>query len=238
MKIDHHRIQAHRGASGRFPENTLRAFRAAQKAGVTSIETDISLLADGALAIFHDPALGRTVTGSAAISELKADEVVRLDAGSWRGTAYAGEPVPLMRDILDWQETTDLAFNWEMKIHGEEQDAAADALAGHLAERDLGRALVSSFNAAFLAAIRRVFPPLPRALICREMPTGWDQLGRELDLAAFHLDHALVTAALVEAVHDAGYMVRAYTVNEEVDMERMIEAGVDVIITDYPERWL
>ena len=76
-----------------------------------------------------------------------------------------------------------------------------------------------------------------RALICREMPTGWDQLGRELDLAAFHLDHALVTAALVEAVHDAGYMVRAYTVNEEVDMERMIEAGVDIIITDYPERW-
>ncbi|MEC8642790.1 MAG: glycerophosphodiester phosphodiesterase family protein [Pseudomonadota bacterium] len=238
MKIDRDRIQAHRGASGRFPENTLLAFRAAQKAGVASIETDLSLLADGALAIFHDAVLGRTVAGSAAISELKTDEMARLDAGSWRGAAHAGAPVPLMRDILDWQETTDLAFNWEMKIHGDEQERAAAALAGHLTGRDLTRSLVSSFDAGFLNELMSIFPALPRALICDELPADWERIGRDLDLTAFHLHHVVVTGALVQAVHDAGYMVRVYTVNEQADMARMIEAGVDVIITDYPERWL
>ena len=238
MKIDRHRIQAHRGASGRFPENTLLAFREAQKAGVASIETDLSLLADGALAVFHDPALGRTVAGDAAISTLNAAKASRLDAGSWRGAAHAGEPVPLMRDILDWQETTNLAFNWEMKIHGDEQEAAAAALAGHLAGRDLTRSLVSSFDAGFLKEIMSIFPALPRALICDELPADWKRLGRDLDLVAFHLHHVVVTRALVQAVHDAGYMVRVYTVNEQADMARMIEADVDIIITDYPERCL
>ena len=238
MTIDRSRTQAHRGASGRFPENTLRAFRAAHDAGVSSIETDLSLLADGALAVFHDAALGRTVTGRAAISELTADEVARLDAGSWRGPDHAGAPVPVMRDVLDWQETTDLDFNWEVKIHGDEQAAAAAALARHLEGRDLTRALTSSFDAGLLAEMQRALPAVLRALICADLPADWERLGRNLELTAFHLDHAVVTTSLVTFLHDAGYLVRVYTVNEQADMDRMIAAGVDVIITDCPERWL
>ena len=238
MKIASHQIQAHRGASGAFPENTLRAFREAEAAGATSIETDLSLLADGTLALFHDPKLGRTVPGSAAISTFTADEVSRLDAGGWRGAEHAGEPVPLMRDILDWQETNNLAFNWEMKCHGDEQLAAAEALATHLESRDITRSLVSSFDALFLAEIEAVLPALPRALICEELPGGWPTLGHNLALSAFHLDHEHTTAACVRDLHDAGYLVRVYTVNDRDDMQRMLDIGVDVIITDYPERWL
>ena len=238
MKVATDRIQAHRGASGRFPENTLRAFHEAWQAGVTSIETDLSLLADGTLAIFHDAALGRTVDGTAAISSLTADEVSCLDAGAWRGDDFAGEPVPLLRDMLDWQERTGLTFNWEMKCHADEQAAAAAALAAHLAGRDLTQTLVSSFDAAFVAAIRHACPSLPRALICDEMPADWPALGRDLELSAFHIDHEHVTGSLVDDLHDAGYLVRVYTVNDAADMKRMIEAGVDVMITDYPERWL
>lgn len=238
MKIDSHRIQAHRGASGQFPENTLRAFRKAHEAGVTSIETDLSLLADGALAIFHDPVLGRTVPGTAAITSLTADEVANLDAGAWRGAEHAGEAVPLMRDILDWQQTTDIGFNWEMKIHGDEHRPAAEALAAHLEGRDLDLSIVSSFDARFLAEIQHILPELPRALIVEDIPADWKMMGQQMELTAFHLDQEFVTPALVRDIHDAGYLVRVYTVNDEPDMARMIEANVDVIISDYPERWL
>jgi len=238
MKIDIHRVQAHRGASGEFPENTLRAFRKAHEAGVTSIETDLSLLADGVLAIFHDPVLGRTVPGTASITSLTAEEVSKLDAGAWRGADHAGEAVPLMRDILDWQQTTDIRFNWEMKIHGDEHRAAAVALATHLEGRDLALSMVSSFDAAFLAEIHQVLPALPRALIVEDMPADWKMIGQAMALSAFHLDQEFVTSSLVHDIHDAGYLVRVYTVNDEADMARMVEANVDVIISDYPERWL
>ena len=70
MKIDPARIEAHRGASSAFPENTMLAFEAAHRAGALSIETDMSLLADGSFAIFHDDRLGRTVSGDAMIGSL------------------------------------------------------------------------------------------------------------------------------------------------------------------------
>ena len=70
MKIPPSRLEAHRGASGAYPENTMLAFARAREVGVLSIETDLSLLADGGFAVFHDGALGRTVAGDTSLDSL------------------------------------------------------------------------------------------------------------------------------------------------------------------------
>ena len=91
MKIPPSRLEAHRGASGAYPENTMLAFAKAREAGALSIETDLSLLADGGFAVFHDSALGRTVAGDASLDSLTSAEIGTMDAGAWRGREFAGE---------------------------------------------------------------------------------------------------------------------------------------------------
>jgi len=238
MKIDPTRIEAHRGASSAFPENTMMAFEAARRAGALSIETDLSLLADGSLAIFHDDRLGRTVEGNAPIGSLDAAQVRQLDAGAWRGPDFAGAMVPLLEDLLDWQDETGIRLNLEMKCHGTRQGEAASALAAQLAGRALGSVMVSSFDAAFLAAFRTVCPQLPRALITETLPEDWRQLSEQLQLEAIHIDHEVITAQMVDDIHAAGMRVRVYTVNKADDMARMMDAGVDTAITDMPEAFL
>lgn len=238
MKIDPSRIEAHRGASGAFPENTMTAFEAARRAGALSIETDMSLLADGSFAIFHDDRLGRTVAGDAMIGTLTAEEVRQLDAGAWRGAEFAGAMVPLLGDLLDWQDDAGIRFNLEMKCHGTRQGEAASALAAQLAGRNMAPLMVSSFDAAFLAAIRTILPTLPRALIAESLPDDWRELSDRLELQALHLDHEVVTPQMVNGIHAAGMKCRVYTVNEVADMSRMLEAGVDMVITDLPEAFL
>lgn len=238
MKVPPHRIEAHRGASHAFPENTMLAFIKACEAGALSIETDLSLLADGGLAVFHDSQLGRTVTGDAQLATLTSEEISRMDAGAWRGTEFVGETVPLLEDILDWQMDTGIRFNLEMKCHGSRQGEAASALAAQMAGCDISLSMVSSFDAAFLAAVMTTLPNLPRALIVETLPDDWKDIATRLRLSALHLDHQAVTADMVAAIHAEGLLVRVYTVNETVDMKRMIDAGVDVMITDKPEAFL
>ena len=84
---------AHRGASGNFPENTMRAFNAALALGVSWIETDLNLSSDEKLVIFHDTNLGRTISGSVALSSLTLEEIQSLDAGSWKGKEFSNEKV-------------------------------------------------------------------------------------------------------------------------------------------------
>ena len=70
------------------------------------------------------------------------------------------------------------------------------------------------------------------------MPEDWQNLAAKLELEAFHLDKDIVTADMVGALHAAGLRVRVWTVNEASDMKRMIDAGVDTVITDVPEAFL
>ena len=167
MKIPPSRLEAHRGASGAYPENTMLAFAKAREAGALSIETDLSLLADGGFAVFHDSALGRTVAGDASLDSLTSAEIGTMDAGAWRGREFAGETVPLCEDLFHWQE-----------------------------------------------------------------------VAARLGLEALHLDKDIVTPRMVEAIHSAGLRVRVWTVNEPAEMKRMIDAGVDTVITDVPEAFL
>ena len=90
LQFNDHFIQAHRGASRVFPENTMRAFVEAAAAGVCSIETNLSLLSDDSFAIFHDSMLGRTVNGDEAFSMLDAKSLCEYHAGIEQGSDFAG----------------------------------------------------------------------------------------------------------------------------------------------------
>ena len=131
-----------------------------------------------------------------------------------------------------------MRFNLEMKCNGARQGEAASALAAQPAGVQPGPNMVSFFDAAFLAALQATLPAMLRALISEELPEDWQKLAARLGLEALHLDKDIVTLGMVEAIHSAGLRVRVWTVNEPADMKRMIDAGVDTVITDVPEAFL
>ena len=236
--FDDHFISAHRGASGAFPENTLLAFAEAARAGVRSIETDLSLLADDSFAVFHDATLGRTVTGDASIGSFDRAGLANLDAGVWRDAAFAGVPVPALADLLSWQKETGIGLNLEIKCHHQDYRRHAAALTRALAEVDPEMTLISSFDAGCLAAVMPELPQISRALIAEELPDDWRDIADRLQLDGFHLNHENLTVEQVGAIHAAGLAVRCYTVNEAADIEKLRGYGVDLVMTDWPGKFI
>ncbi|MGB2462756.1 MAG: glycerophosphodiester phosphodiesterase family protein [Candidatus Puniceispirillaceae bacterium] len=236
--FDDHFISAHRGASGAFPENTLLAFAEAARAGVRSIETDLSLLADDSFAVFHDATLGRTVTGYAPIGSFDRAGLANLDAGVWRDAAFAGVPVPALADLLSWQKETGIGLNLEIKCHHQDYRRHAAALTHALAQVDPEMTLISSFDAGCLAAVMPELPQIARALIAEELPDDWRDIADRLQLDGFHLNHENLTVEQVGAIHAAGLAVRCYTVNEAADIEKLRGYGVDLVMTDWPGKFI
>src|SRR6267143_2171512 len=138
-------VIAHRGASGNAPENTLAAFRKAVALGATFIETDLQLSRDAHFVAIHDATVNRTTNGQGAVHDMKLAELRRLDAGSWFGSEFAGERIPL-EEILEFSKKTDVVFYLEMKPFG--SWGGEHALVVALRESGgIPRAVVISFDA-------------------------------------------------------------------------------------------
>ncbi|MFE9405716.1 glycerophosphodiester phosphodiesterase [Streptomyces sp. NPDC006530] len=211
----------HRGVMGVEPENTLRSFVRAERAGMDVIELDLHLSKDGALVVMHDAEVDRTTDGTGPIGELTLAELRELDAGQ-------GERVPVFEEVLDAVKTP---------IQAEIKDtAAARALAEVILRRDLvGRVEVISFHDAALAGIAALVPGLRTGLVDDDW--GPDLLDRALAVGAKSLVLSIerITFETVERAHAAGLKVIGWTVNTQ-DQLRLVRAlQLDGATTDHPE---
>ncbi len=228
---------AHRGASGYAPENTLAAFRRAVALGVSFIETDLQLTRDANFVAIHDETVDRTTTGQGAVQQMTLTELRRLDAGSWFGSEFTGERVPTLMEILDFSRKHDVVFYLELKpggFWGGEQ-ALVSAL------RDSGeiqRAVVISFDPMILQALRRIEPMVMTGLLLNgQLENPFE---RELEIGARQLavKGDLVTPNFIAEAHKRDFQVVCWTINNPAHMRLLASAGVDGIMSDYPDRLL
>jgi len=228
-------VVAHRGASGHAPENTLAAFRRAVELGATFIETDLQLSRDAHFLAIHDATLDRTTTARGSVQALTLAELRELDAGSWFGPQFVGERIPTLEEILDFARESDVAFYLELKP-GDAWDSG-HALVGALRDaQEATSVVVLSFDPATLAGIRQLEPtlmtgflfdqPYPNA-VERALGVGARQLAPRGDL---------VTPELVAQARRADLQVVTWTINEPAHIRALIAAGVDGIMSDYPDR--
>jgi glycerophosphoryl diester phosphodiesterase len=230
---------AHRGASGHAPENTLAAFRLAVEMGARFIETDLQLTRDARIVAMHDATVDRTTSGRGRVSKMTLAELRGLDAGAWflsdDGRSFKGERVPTLDEILQFASGEDVAFYLELKPT--QMWGMEPALAGALkASGELARAVVISFDGAVLATVRQAEPLLMTGLLIeRPIPETVD---KAIAIGARQILPKAegVTLELVRAAREKGLAVVAWTVNEHAKMRELIAAGVDGIITDYPDR--
>ena len=228
-------VIAHRGASGTCPENTLIAFARAAALGAHMIELDVQLTRDGAVVVMHDWTLERTTDGSGAVCDRTLAEIRGLDAGAWFGSAFRGTRVPTLAEVL---AAVGLRVNVELKPVGDD-GLEARALAVVESAGALARVVFSSFEAGALERLRARTVRATLAVLWDEGPVV-DAVARaqRVGARALHLRKDRTSPDALAAAAAAGLPVRAWTVNERGEMDRLVAAGVEGIFTDFPERFL
>lgn len=235
---------AHRGARAVAPENTIEAFVAAADLGADGVELDVQLTADGIPVVIHNTTVDATTDGSGRVADMPLAALRELDAGSHFSPDFAGARIPTLDEVFAAIGDR-LLVNVELKttaLLGTTNAALAAAVATDVARHNLaGRVLLSSFNPFALRAARRHAPGLPLGyLYAPDLPLplakAWlarPVIGRH---EARHPHFSSVDAGYMAWARREGYRVNVWTVNEVEDIRRMVELGVDMIISDHPDR--
>lgn len=222
-------LMAHRGASGLAPENTLAAFRLALDYQPEWFELDVHATADGEIVVMHDATVDRTTNGTGAIADLTLAEIRGLDAGSWKGAEFAGEPVPLLAEVVALAGDR-VRLNVEIKGGPDLPNTAARVVDILRRGGVLDRSEISSFDLSAVKAVAALTDEPAVALITSR--------AEDLEIAIAHqlpwlnLHHGGVSAELMAWAREAGIGVCAWTINDLSRWDEFRQLGVAIFCTD------
>jgi glycerophosphoryl diester phosphodiesterase len=244
-------VIGHRGFSAVAPENTLASFELALEAEVDLVELDYRQSSDGQLVVIHDADLDRTTDGRLhwgskhiRVDSKTAWEIRGLDAGSWFDGRYSSERVPLLSDALQMIQARGVAL---LERKSGDVESTAQVLEAH---GIVGRVVVQSFDWGFLKALHARLPRQPLAALgplsglpgVKKAPGVFGQLnGRWLKAlgktgASVVVWNKQVSSAAVRRAHEEGLKVWIYTVDRPELANRLLDLGVDGLITNNPAR--
>ena len=229
------RVFAHRGGGTLAPENTLAAIRLGQSLGYTAHEIDVKLSRDGELVLLHDPTLERTTNGKGRAADRSWEELKKLDAGGWHSEEFKGERIPSFEEASRLLRSRGTAVDIEIKPTPGFDVQTGRAVA--LATRELWKGapvppFFSSFSFEALMAAKQAAPEIERAwLIDTFTDADWERL-EALDAISLNTHHRKFHLRDLPRLHDAGYRVMLYTVNDAVEAKRLLDAGIDGLFTD------
>jgi glycerophosphoryl diester phosphodiesterase len=230
----HPRLIAHRGGGTLAPENTLAGLRMAAEFGYRGVEFDVMLSGDGTPVLIHDETLERTTSGHGRVAETSDAELARLDAGSWHGAQFAGEPLPSFGDAAELCQALGLWANVEIKPSaGQEAETGRKvALEARELWAGLPPPLLSSFSLEALAAAREAAPELPRGLLFDAPPADWLAICRRLQCVSLHCSRKHFTPQLLAEAQAADIPLLLYTINDPDDAGELLRQGVAALFTD------
>jgi glycerophosphoryl diester phosphodiesterase len=207
-------ILGHRGAA-ELPENTIPSFDKALKNGAHGFELDVRQTSDHKLVVVHG-----SVVGSKSVQSSTYDEIRNLDNGF---------EIPLLEEVL--KKFGKIAYlDIELKLPGFEE-AAIELLRAYA---DPERTLISAFDTDSLAKVQDLFPELQLGYIYNR--TQDEEARHNCSIEVVIPQFRLASRELITEVHEEGLKVFAWTVNDDNEIERLLELGVDGIISDYPEK--
>lgn len=225
---------AHRGAGRLAPENTLAAFRLGHAHGYRMFECDVRLSADGVPFLLHDDDLERTTNGHGPAAVLAWPALAQLDAGAWHSPAFSAEPLARLRDVIGFCQQVDAALNVELKPAPGTEYETGRVVAAMLARdwRSVLPPLLSSFCIEALRGARAGAADLPRALLLEQPAPDSLDVARDLGCVAIVADHHVITPSFALGVRAAGFALLSYTVNEDAEAHRLLQLGLQGLITD------
>ena len=225
---------AHRGFSGKYPENTNIAFVKALTEGYCDgIEVDVHMTKDGKLVIIHDSKLDRTTTGTGFIKDYTLEEVLQFDAGIKYDPKYKGEKLSSIDTALDLVKKYNVRLYIEIKNSENEYKGIEKKIVEKVEEFELqDKVFLYSYNGDSIKRVKLLDPCIKTGLLSKGVT--WDIRDyRYADIISFCYEAADQEA--IETIHSIGKKITVWTVDEISDMKKMIALGVDAIITNYPD---
>lgn len=214
----------HRGASAHAPENTLRAFELAARAGLDMVELDAHLSRDGEVMVIHDEDLRRTAGRPEAVADLTAAELARVDLGAAQG-------VPRLRDVLAFARGR-IGVYVELKGAGTGAGLAALVREG---AADGVRLASGSFEPPLVAELRAGAPEVPRSVLFKRTTLAdMVRVCAEVGATYAHPCFRPLTEEIVDGLHAAGLAVMAPHTNDPAEARAFAALGIDVLATDDP----
>ncbi len=221
-------VFAHRGGAKLAPENTIEAFDRGLDAGADGLELDVRLSRDGEAVVVHDSTVDRTTRRRGAVSRFSAAELAEVN-------------VPRLRDVLERYKDVPLII--ELK---ESSPRLAATVVDLVQQYDaVNRVALGSFHLDAVKAARQREPRIPTGASKAEIRLAlyasyvgiapfWASY-RSLQVPERSFGRRVVSQRFVRMAHAAGLVVQVWTVNEERDIRRLLEWGVDAIISDRPD---
>ncbi|NIP38269.1 MAG: glycerophosphodiester phosphodiesterase [Candidatus Dadabacteria bacterium] len=253
-KNDQVLIIAHRGGPGLNPENTLTAFKHAEHLGADAIELDIHTSKDGQIVIMHDDTIDRTTNGSGSVRDFTLSELKGFDAGyNWTNDGGKSFPfrgkgikIPTLSEVMS--EINDAGIIIEIK---QEEPSLIKPLSDLIKEHGLeNRVIVASFSSKALLEFRSVMHEVATSTTKSEAVRFFflnqfylagfynPSPAAALQVPEHYKGKRVITERFVSTARKQNLEVHAWTINEVEDMKRLIDIGVEGIVTDYPDRLL
>ncbi|GFZ31986.1 glycerophosphoryl diester phosphodiesterase [Clostridium zeae] len=222
---------AHRGFSGKYPENTMLAFKKASEAYCNGIETDVQLTKDGVPVLIHDETLDRTSNGSGLVKDYTYSELLKLDFGN-------GQKIPALEDFIAFSKENHLFINLELKnsiipYEGLER-ITLNLLDKYSYQKD--KIILSSFNHYSMVKIKTLDNSYKIGLLYDCWIYKPSDYCRLCGADAMHPQFfSVLNKNLVDDIKSKGFQINTYTVNEVEYMKKLLDLGIDGIITNYPD---
>lgn len=244
-------VFAHRGYSGYYPENTMIAFQKAVEAGVQGIELDVQCSKDFELMIIHDEELKRTTNGSGYVKDFTKDELKQLDASAKmykkirKETCSKGSPmdelkvqkIPTLREYFEFVKDKNIITNIELKTSIFEYEGIEEKVIQLVDEFNLqDNVWYSSFNHYTLLRCQAIRPNASYGFLIDSWNIDMGSYTKKYHGATVNARYPYFKKEIVDDLHQHGIGTQAWTSNTNEALQWLIKNGVDVLITNYPER--
>ena len=229
-------IYAHRGFSGRYPENTMLAFRKAAETGCSGIELDVQLSRDGQVVVIHDEELDRTTDGTGPVERYTLAELQRFNAAKIHSEAASFEHIPSFDEYCGWAAATRLVTNIELKTgvvyYRDIERKTLDIVKAHgLAKK----VFFSSFNPISVMRMKSLAPDIPCGILVEHPIRHAGLMCRVSGLDYYHPDIGGLTQEAVDECHAHGIAVNVWTVNVKEELEKLRNLKADGAFSNFPD---
>lgn len=229
------KIFAHRGYSGKYPENTMIAFKKALECGVDGIELDVQLTKDGEVVIIHDETIDRTTTGKGFVVDYTYEELEKFDA-SFKFKDLGFNKIPTLREYFQLVKDYDIVTNVELKTGINEYLGIEEKVWELIKEYNLEKkVIISSFNHFSVMRMKKIAPQLKYGFLSEDWIIDAGKYTHSHGVQCYHPRFNNLVPDVIKELKKYNLEINTWTVNLEEDMKYLYSNNIDVIITNYPE---
>lgn len=230
------KVYAHRGYSGKYPENTMLAFRKAVETGCDGIELDVQLTKDGNVVVIHDEEIDRTTDGTGAVEQYSLEELQKFNANKTHPDVKSYERIPSFDEYCGWVKTTNVITDIELKTgtvyYRDLERKTLDIVKSHDLEK---KVFFSSFNPLSVIKIKHMAPDIPCGLLVEQPIRHAGFMCRMFGIDYYHPGKKTLTEDIVMECHANGRLVNVWTITTREEAVRLKRLNVDGIFTNFPD---